>query len=110
MMYLLLQVAGIPSTVVWIIAIVVLVIAGTLYFRKILRDQRKREAINHDPRSHAINDSNYNIAREGIDGHRTENMSATEADHVVEGFRETGEIPSREEFEALRDNQDKPGR
>lgn len=93
----------------WLAGAFVLIVIGAFYFRKILRDQREREANNKDLRSHIVNDSNYNINHEGIDGHRAENnMTAEEAEAAIDGLKESETIPSREEFEDLRKNLNKP--
>ena len=90
----------IPSWVVLII--VVLIIAGLiLYYMKNKKDQIELKKKEHDAYSHVVNDSNYNINREGIDGHRDQNMSKAEAERAVETLKETNQIPSQEEFNEI---------
>lgn len=102
MKYLLLQTNELAQDAWWIAGTVVVLLLAALYMRKILADREKRKEILHDPRSHAVNDSNYNISREGMDGHRTEEMNQEEALKVVNGLKDTGEIPTQEEFDKLR--------
>jgi len=81
---------------------IVVVIAGlVLYYIKNKNDQDKLKAAEHDAYSHVVNDSNYNISREGIDGHRDEGLSKEEAQRAVETLKETNEVPSQEEFDEL---------
>lgn len=86
----------------WIAGAAVVLVVAYFYYRKILADRAERAAINHDPRSHVVNDSNYNIAHEGIDGHRDQDLNKAGAEEVIDKLKETGTIPSREEFNALR--------
>ncbi|MEL7159291.1 MAG: hypothetical protein AAFN92_00925 [Bacteroidota bacterium] len=88
----------------WIAGAVIVLLLAILYYRKVKRDQMKRMAENHDPRSHVVNDTNYNINREGVDGHRTDGMDTSEANTVVEGMRATDTIPTDKEFRALRED------
>ena len=90
-----------PSWV--ILLIVVLIIAGlVLYYNKAKKDQVELKKKEHDAYSHVVNDSNYNINREGIDGHRAEGLSKEEAERQVETLKDTNQIPSREEFNDLK--------
>ena len=85
-----------------VLLIVVLIIAGlVLYYNKVKKDQVELKKKEHDAYSHVVNDSNYNINREGIDGHRSEGLSKEEAQHQVQTLKETNQIPSREEFNDL---------
>jgi hypothetical protein len=102
MQTLYLQAAPIVNDLYYLAGAAVVIVIAALYFRKILADREKRKAILHDPRSHIVNDSNYNIAREGIDGHRTDGLNAEQARKAVDRLKETGETPSREEFDKLR--------
>lgn len=104
MQTLLLQSNELAQDAYWLAGAAVVFILAALYFRKVLADRKKRDAILHDPRSHVVNDSNYNIDREGIDGHRDEGLNSTEARRGVENFKENGEIPSDKEFHELRDD------
>lgn len=92
------------SDLYWIAGAVVVLIIAYFYYRKILAERAERKAINHDPRSHVVNDSNYNIAREGIDGHRDQGLNEAEAGEVVNKLKETDTIPSRKEFKELRED------
>lgn len=92
------------SDLYWIAGAAVVLIIAYFYYKKLLADRARREAINHDPRSHVVNDSNYNIANEGIDGHRDSGLDKEGAQEVVDKMKETGTIPSREEFHELRED------
>ena len=85
----------------FLIVAAIVILAGFLYYQKVKKDQAELKAAEHDPRSHVVNDTNYNIAREGIDGHRNEGLSKAEAKRAVETLKETEQVPSREEFEEL---------
>ena len=87
----------------YLIGGLVVLIAAVLYYRKVKKDQLELEAAEHDAYSHVVNDSNYNIAREGIDNHRTEGLNKAEAREAVEEFKENPEIPSREEYHAVKE-------
>lgn len=98
---LLLQTNELAVDAYWLAGAAVVILLAALYFRKILADRKEREAIQHDPRSHTVNDTNYNIAREGVDGHRDEGFDAAAAKNVINNFEETNEIPTDEEFHKL---------
>ena len=85
----------------WLLLIVAIIAGLVLYYRHNVRAQRELKAAEHDAYSHVVNDSNYNIAREGIDGHRDENLSKEEAKRAVETLKETNQVPSQEEFNEL---------
>ncbi|TXF88427.1 hypothetical protein FUA23_14930 [Neolewinella aurantiaca] len=110
MLTILLQSNELAEDAYWLAGAAVIILIAALYFRKILADRAKRKEILHDPRSHVVNDSNYNINREGIDGHRDQALNANEARQAVETLKETEEIPSREEFTELRKDMDKEAR
>lgn len=85
-----------------VLLIVVLIIAGlVLYYNKAKKDQVELKKAEHDAYSHTVNDSNYNINREGIDGHRSEGLSKEEAKRQVDTLKETNQVPSRDEFNDL---------
>ena len=88
----------------WIAGALIVLVIAYFYYKKILADRAERAAINHDPRSHVVNETNYNIAREGVDGHRTQGMNKGEAKEVVDKLKETGTVPTREEFHELRED------
>jgi|GEM_PF-2368080 len=104
MQTLFLQVNELSQDLYWLAGAAVLLVIAAVYFRKILADRKEREAIAHDPRSHVVNDSNYNKNREGIDGHRSEGLNTAEAREGIENFTETDEIPTDAEFHDLRKN------
>lgn len=89
---------------IYLIGITLLLIAAYFYWRKLVKDQKERKAKQHDPRSHVVNDSNYNIAREGIDGHRDQGLNKAEAKETIEKLKESGDMPSRDEFNNLRED------
>ncbi|OAV45254.1 hypothetical protein [Lewinella sp. 4G2] len=88
----------------YLLGIAVILLGMVLYYLKVKREQAERAAAQHDPRSHVVNDSNYNIAREGMDGHRTEEMSPTEARNAVSTLKETEQVPTRAEYNAIKDD------
>lgn len=85
----------------WVIGGAVVLIAMILYYNKVKKDQAELQAAEHDAYSHVVNDSNYNINREGVDGHRTENMNRTEAKEALDDFKETREMPTDSEFHEI---------
>lgn len=102
---LFLETFDLSPSFLWIVAVAVFVVGAFLYYSFIGQKPEARE--NHDLRSHIVNDSNYNVSREGVDGHRAEDMSSEEAQQVAEGMKENGTIPSRDEFFELRDSMNK---
>lgn len=96
------ETSPLTENLLWIAGALVVLIAAWFYMRKILADRAERDAINHDPYSHVVNDTNYNIAREGMDGHRDEGLNQAEANEAVEDFKESVEMPTREEFHEIR--------
>ena len=101
--YLLAQSESVFGNFGWLIGGLVVLVAAVFYYRKVKKDQLELEAAEHDAYSHVVNDSNYNIAREGIDNHRTEGLNKAEAREAVEEFKENPEIPSREEYHAVKE-------
>ena len=87
----------------WAILLIVLaIIAGlVLYYNKAKTDQIKRAEKEKDAYSHVVNDSNYNIDRSGMDGHRDEGLNKAEAQRAVETLKETNEVPTQEEFNEI---------
>lgn len=92
------------DNLLWMAGAAVVLIAAYFYYLKLVKDQRERKAKEHDARSHVVNDSNYNIAREGIDGHRDEGLNEAEAKETLDKLKQSGDMPSREEFHKLRDD------
>ena len=86
------------------------IVLAIFYF--FLKQQSKRQeeikAEEHDARSHVVNDSNYNINREGIDGHRDSGLSKKEAEQTVRDFKQgvDRDMPSQEEFNEIRKDLD----
>lgn len=85
-----------------ILGIVVVITGLILYYLKVKKDQAKLNAAEHNAYSHTVNDSNYNINREGVDGHRDKDLSKKEAERAVETLKETNEIPSQAEFNEIK--------
>jgi hypothetical protein len=98
---LLLQTNELAQDAYWLAGAAVVLLLAALYFRKILADRKERDAIQHDPRSHVVNETNYNIAREGVDEHRDQDLNASEAKTVIENLKATDQIPSSKEFHKL---------
>lgn len=91
------------ENLLWIAGALVVLIAAYFYLKKMAIEQEERKIQEHDARSHVVNDSNYNIAREGIDGHRTDDLTTQEAAQTAADFRTTdGAMPTREEFHEVR--------
>ena len=90
---------------VWWILGALIVLAVVFYMTKRAQyTQAAKSAKTADPRQNVVNDSNYNINQEGIDGHRSEGMNADEARRTAEEMKESGHIPTDEEFHDLRDD------
>ena len=88
----------------WISGAVIVLIICYFYWIKFGRAQNRREEQNKDLRSHIINETNYNIHRDGIDGHRTATRSGKEADNLVDNLKKTDTLPTSQEFHELRDD------
>ncbi len=91
----------------YLLAILVIIGGVVLYYQKAKKDQIELKEAEHDAYSHTVNDSNYNIDREGIDGHRAKNLSKDEAKRAVDQLKATGQVPSREEFQDLKKDLDR---
>ena len=93
--------AGYTDDLFWMLGGII-VLALVWY---ITRRQQSKEASKHaktsDPYQNVVNDSSYNIDREGIDGHRADGLSKDEARRQTDTYRETNELPSEEEFRDL---------
>ena len=85
----------------YLLVILGIIVGLVLYYQKAKKDQIELKKKEHDAYSHTVNDSNYNINREGMDGHRSEGLSKEEAERAVEELKATGQMPPREEFEDL---------
>lgn len=86
----------------WLLGFGILVIALLLTLRHFRARQVIRRKKRHDPRAANINETNYNINRAGIEEHRTAAKTEAEAQKALEALREAEELPSNEEFAALR--------
>lgn len=91
----------------WILG--ALIVLGIIFFltKRAQYKQRAKHVKTNDPRQNVVNDSSYNISQGGIDGHRDEDLSADEARKAAEQMKETGHIPSDEEFFKLREDMKK---
>ncbi|WP_157974236.1 hypothetical protein [Lewinella sp. IMCC34183] len=90
---------------VWWILGALIVLAVVFYLTKRAQNtQRAKEVKTNDPRQNVVNDTSYNINQDGIDGHRSENMSPDEARRTIDDMKETGHIASDEEFRDLNDD------
>lgn len=101
-MSLYLQVDDSYGNVWWMLG--ALVVLGIVYFltRKAQHKQQAEKIGKNDPRQNVVNDSSYNIDREGIDGHRAEGFSADEAERTAREMKDGGQPPSEAEFGELR--------
>lgn len=81
-----------------------LIVLGIVFWltRRYQYKNRAKHAKNSDPYQNVVNDSSYNIDREGMDGHRSEGLSEDEARRQADTYRETGQKPSETEFRELR--------
>lgn len=86
----------------WILGAVIVLLICYFYWLKFNREQKHRERINHDTRSHIVNDSNYNLNRTGIDEHRIATDAPQEAAEGIDNAKKTDSIPTPEEFHELR--------
>lgn len=93
---------GFGANPLFLLIVTLFLVGMYFYWRKLVADQKDRKAQAHDPRAHIVNDSNYNIAQEGIDGHRTGEMNAEEAQEVIEKLKASDYVPTRKEFQELR--------
>ena len=88
----------------YLLVILAIVVGVVLYYNKAKKDQVELKEAEHDAYSHVVNDSSYNIDHEGIDGHRSEHLSKDEAQQTIDQMKQNGEIPSREEYQDLKDD------
>jgi len=86
----------------WIAGTATVLVICYFYLRYVRKAQQERARKNHDPRSHIVNETNYNLNRRGIEGHRTEANSSEEAAIIIERMKNSGTIPTPKEFHALR--------
>ena len=86
-----------------------LIVLGIVFFltKRAQYTQRAKNVKTNDPRHNVVNDSSYNISQEGIDGHRDEHLSSDEARKAAEQMKDTGHIPSDDEFFKLREDMKK---
>lgn len=104
-MNLLLQATPVGYTdLYWILGAGIVLIICYVYWIKLRRAQERREDQNKDLRSQIINKTNYNIHRDGIDGHRTASRSREEAKKLVDSLKKTDTIPTSQEFHELRND------
>lgn len=82
----------------WIAGAAIVLLIVFFFTRKAQYQQRAKDKSRNDPRSKIINTTNYNINQEGIDGHKTQGLGAAGAAEVIDKDRETGYIPTNEEF------------
>ena len=106
-MPILLQSNELSEDVWWIIGALI-VLAVVFYMTKRAQyTQAAKRAKTADPRQNVVNDTSYNINQDGIDGHRSEGLDPEEARRAAEEMKESGQIPSDEEFHDLRDEMKK---
>ena len=79
---------------------VVFIAVVLLIRRQVLRQQAKR-ASRHNPRSHNVNETIYNIDGKGMAAEARE-LTKEEARQLAKHFRESGQIPTRETFFQMR--------
>lgn len=81
--------------------ITVLIILGVIalfYLVSVqVKNQRKARKARNNPRSHNVNETNYNISHGGIDGHRLPE-GAKGTLRQVKILDETNQLPTDEEF------------
>ena len=103
-MPILLQSNELSEDVWWILGALI-VLAVVFYLTKRAQyTQAAKRAKSADPRQNVVNDSSYNINQDGIDGHRSEGLSAEQASRAPEEMKDSGHLPSDEEFHNLRDD------
>lgn len=86
----------------WIIG--ALIVLGIVFYltKRAQYTQKAKQVKTNDPRQNVVNDSSYNPAQEGIDGHRDQGLSAEEARKAAEEMKDKGDIPSEDEFFELK--------
>lgn len=101
-MSLYLQSNELNEDVWWIIG--ALIVLGIVFYltKKFQYTQKAKHVQTNDPRQNVVNDSSYNPAQEGIDGHRDQGLSAEEATKAANQMRDEGHIPSDDEFFELK--------
>ena len=99
---LLLQSNELAEDVWWIVGAAIVLAIVFFLTKKAQYTQRNKNIDRRDGYDKAINKTNYNVSQEGIDGHRTEDLSPEEAREVAKKMRETGQQPTEEEFHDLR--------
>ncbi len=101
-MSLYLQSNELSEDVWWILG--ALIVLGIVFFltKRAQYTQRAKHLHNADPRQNVVNDTSYNINEESVDDGGKHDLSPDEARRAVDGMRESGHIPSEEEFHELR--------
>ena len=86
----------------WILG--ALIVLGVVFYltKRAQNTQRAKTLHSSDPFQNVVNDSSYNINEESVDDGGDHDLSAEEAHRAVDEMKETGHVPSEEEFHELR--------
>ncbi len=86
----------------WILG--ALIVLGIVFYltKRAQFTQRAKHLHTADPRQNVVNDTSYNINEESVDDGGNHDLSSEEAHRAVDDMKETGHIPSEEEFHELR--------
>ena len=101
-MQILLQSNELTQDIMYLLPVVAVLAAIFFLTRYYQRRQVDHQEELKDPRSNVVNDSNYNINREGMDGHRTDTGSPADTKAGIKTLKETNEIPTDKEFYDLK--------
>ncbi|THH41296.1 hypothetical protein [Neolewinella litorea] len=103
-MSIFLQAEGYTGELWWILG--ALIVLGIVFYltKRAQYTQRAKHLKNSDPYQEVVNDTSYNINQEGIDGHRSDDLTAEQAQRTTENMKDGGRIPSDEEYHDLKDD------
>ena len=94
--------AGLWDDLYWFVGALVVLLIVFYLTRKAQKTERAKHLKTGDPYHNVVNDTSYNINEDSLgDDEGREELTAEEARQEAENMKETGHIPSEEEFYRL---------
>ncbi|CAH1000476.1 hypothetical protein LEM8419_01629 [Neolewinella maritima] len=98
-----LQAGGLWDDLYWFIGALIVLLVVLFLTKRAQSTQRAKHLKTNDPRHNVVNTTSYNINEDSLgDKEGKEELTAEEARQEAENMKETGHIPSDEEFYRLR--------